>query len=157
MNASRPSPPRARSAARLGVVQALYQWEITQEPLSLILKDFVPRYLGRELDGDQYENADVEHFREIAEGVAERLIEIDQHLGQVCESKRGLGGMEPLMRAILRPGAYELLARLDVPARVAVNEYVNLAHAFFAGAEPGLINAMLDRLARTLRPGEFKP
>lgn len=144
----------ARAAARLGAVQALYQWDLTGDPLSQILKDFPERYLGRELDGDRYADADLDHFHDLAQGVAERLPDLDAALSEVSQS-RDLMAMEPLMRAILRPAAYELLARYDVPARVAVNEYVDIAHAFFSGPEPGLINAMLDRLARRLRGAEF--
>jgi N utilization substance protein B len=67
-----------------------------------------------------------------------------------------LDRLEVLLRAIMRAGAYELLARGGVPARVIINEYVDLAHAFFAGAEPRMVNGVLDRLARSLRPGELE-
>jgi N utilization substance protein B len=63
--------------------------------------------------------------------------------------------LEVVLRAVMRAGAYELLARLEVPARVVLNEYVDIAHAFFAGKEPKLVNGVLDRIGHRLRPGEL--
>ena len=63
--------------------------------------------------------------------------------------------LEAILRAILRAGAYELLARIDVPARVVISEYLEVAHAFFSGKEPSLVNGVLDRLGRLLRETEL--
>jgi N utilization substance protein B len=88
-------------------------------------------------------------------GVAERAEDIDRMLASALTESWTVERLEVVLRCILRAGAYELLARPGVPARAAINEYVELAHAFYAGAEPGMVNGLLDRLARLLRPEEF--
>ena len=89
-------------------------------------------------------------------GVAVRQAEIDERLGACLDKDRTLDRLEAVLRALLRAAAYELIARVDVPAKVVISEYLDVAHAFFSGAEPGFANGVLDRLARELRSGEIQ-
>jgi transcription antitermination protein NusB len=144
-----------RSLARLAAVQALYQIEFTGiEPASAVT-EFAAHRLGQEIDGDKYAEADRAFFGELVAGGSERREEIDRVIGAALPADWPLARLESVLRAILRVGAFELLARADVPARVVINEYVEIAHAFFSGKEPGMVNGVLDRLARTLRPDEL--
>ncbi len=144
-----------RGAARLAVVQALYQAEIAAAPVSEIVDEFLVHRLGREIDGDSYGEADREFFADLVRGTLERLGEIDQHLAGALVEGWPLERLDRTLRAMLRAGTYELLARPDVPPRVVITEYVDIAHAFFEGAEPGFVNGVLDRLGHLLRPEEL--
>jgi N utilization substance protein B len=142
----------SRSAARLGAVQALYQITSNGEPTSLVIAQFLDTRLGKELDGDQYAPADEDLFMDIVAGVSNRVKDIDKALTACLKGLLSLPRMETLVVAILRAGAYELLARPDMPTPVIINEYVDVAHAFFDQKEPGMINGILDNLAKTARP-----
>jgi N utilization substance protein B len=152
----RPLPGRKRSAARLAAVQALYQIDLTGEPVAAVIAEFVKHRLGREIDGENYGEADASLFTDIVRGVVDRQTDLDRIIGAALTPEWPLERLEVILRAILRAGAYELFARPDVPARVIISEYLDIAHAFFAGKEPGLVNGVLDRLARTLRPDELQ-
>ncbi len=141
----------SRSAARLGAVQALYQITSNSEPTSLVIAQFVDTRLGQELDGDRYFPADEELFADIVAGVSNRVKDIDQALAATLKGSLSLPRMETLIVAILRAGAYELMARPDMPTAVIINEYVDLAHAFYDQKEPGLVNGILDTVAKTAR------
>jgi N utilization substance protein B len=95
-------------------------------------------------------------FAELVEGTAARREDIDRGISSALTPDWPLERLEIILRAILRAGVYELLARPQVPAPVIISEYLDIAHAFFAGKEPGLVNGVLDRLARTLRPEGFR-
>ena len=144
-----------RSAARLNAVQALYQMEIASKCLNEILAEFEAHWMGREIEGEQYYDAEVDLFRDILKGVLGRQVEIDQMTDKALQDGWPLRRVEAIMRAVLRSGVYELIKRKDVPARVVVKEYVDIAAAFLEREEVGMINAVLDRLARELRVGEF--
>ncbi len=144
-----------RSAARLNAVQALYQMEIASKGLNEILAEFEAHWMGREIEGEQYYDAEVDLFRDILKGVLGRQVEIDQMTDKALQDGWPLRRVEAIMRAVLRSGVYELIKRKDVPARVVVKEYVDIAAAFLEREEVGMINAVLDRLARELRVGEF--
>lgn len=92
---------------------------------------------------------------DLVRGTMARRAEIDGCIGAALTPDWPLERLESVLRAILRAGAYELLARADVPVPVVISEYLDIGHAFFAGKEPGLINGVLDRLARTLRQSAF--
>ncbi len=144
-----------RSNARLAVVQALYQMEVGGKGLTDVLAEFETHWMGREIEGEQYKPAEVGFFREILQGVLDDQKLIDREIDAALQGGWPLARIEAVMRAILRAGAYELHKRNDVPMRVVIKEYVDVAGAFFGSVESGMINAVLDRLARETRPKEF--
>jgi N utilization substance protein B len=143
-----------RSAARLAAVQALYQMDLTQRDLNEVLEEFVTHRFEQEAVKD-YEGADHAFFRDTVSGVVHRQAEIDKEIGSHLAEGWRLSRIDSILRAILRSGVYELIARPDVPARAVINEYVEIAHDFFSGEEPGVVNGVLDKVARAKRPGEF--
>jgi N utilization substance protein B len=148
-----------RSAARLIAVQALYEMEIAGAPADAVLRQFMERRWRRrseEESGISLAEPDPRLLAVLVRGVAERLAELDQAIGGALDKARPLERLEVLLRAILRAGTYELLCQSDVPARVVIDEYMNVAHAFFAGKEPNLVNGVLDRLAHVLRREELE-
>jgi N utilization substance protein B len=144
-----------RGAARLAAVQALYQMDIAGTGVSDILAQFERHWLGGEVEGSQYLPAEAAFFRAIVNGVVAEQRMIDPLVDKALSEGWPLKRVEALVRAVLRAGAYELGGRSDVPARVVVSEYVDVAHAFVDPEETGMINAVLDTLARKLRAGEF--
>jgi N utilization substance protein B len=144
-----------RSAARLAAVQALYQAEMTGIAGRALTAEFVKHRLGREIDGDRYAPADEALFRVIAEGAETRHAEIDALISGALTPDWPLERLDAVLRAILRAAAFELVGHIEAPVRVVIAEYVDLGHAFFEGKETGLINAVLDRLGRDLRPAEW--
>ncbi len=145
----------ARSAARLAAVQALYQIEMSAARPDDVIDDFLHRRKGAEADEDGSLAMDAETFRALVRGVIERTAEIDGHIDGALEKGWQVARLERVLRAVLRAGCFELLAAPDVPARTVIDEYIEVAHAFFGRTEPALVNGVLDRLARALRPGEF--
>jgi N utilization substance protein B len=145
-----------RSAARLAASQALYQMEVADKGLADILAEFEAHWIGQVVEGDQYNPAELAFFRDIVSGVLRDQVAIDRGLDEALSSGWPLKRVEALMRAILRAAFYELRSRQDVPARVAITEYVDVAAAFYGAEESGMINAVLDGLARRTRPDEFK-
>jgi transcription antitermination protein NusB len=145
-----------RSAARLAAVQALYEMEVSGKGLTETLTEFEVFWIGREIEGDQYKGADFAFFRDILSGVLMSQGEIDRLIDQTLDRTWPLTRIESVLRAILRAGAYELMKRLDVPVRVAIKEYVDIAAAFFGREESGMMNAVLDAMARHLRAEEFE-
>jgi N utilization substance protein B len=146
---------RKRTVARLAAVQALYQIDLSDAKPDAVIAEFVKHRLGREVDGQNYGEADAALFADIVRGTAARREDLDRAISDILTPDWPLARLETVLRAILRAGAYELLARPDVPARVAISEYLDVAHAFYAGKEPGLVNGVLDRLAHRLRPGDL--
>jgi N utilization substance protein B len=149
-----PRPANQRGAARLGAVQALYQMDIGGSPLPHVIAEFEAHRLGSELEGQQLLPADVDFFRAVVAGVVEGQRQIDPIIDAALPPTWPLTRIDLTLRAILRCGVFELLSRRDVPARVAINEYVDVAKAFFSADEPGLVNGVLDRVARDTRPEE---
>lgn len=144
-----------RGAARLGAVQALYQMEVGGTTLGETVAEYENHRLGREVDGEQYAQADSGWFRSLVSGVLKSQAKIDPMIHKALPPDWPLARVDTLLRAILRVASYELSERKDVPARVVVNEYVDIAHAFFDGDEQGLVNGVLDRIARQVRPDEM--
>jgi len=144
-----------RSAARLAASQALYQMEIAGKGVDEILAEFEVHWMGQVIEGDAYKPADAAFFRDVVSGVLRDQLLIDRSLDDTLAEGWPLRRVEALMRAILRAAFYELRSRADVPARVVVTEYVDVAAAFFGPDESGMINAVLDALARQTRPAEF--
>jgi N utilization substance protein B len=144
-----------RGAARLAAVQALYQMDLAATPINEALAQFESHWIGREVEGEEYLPAEAAHFRDVVRGVVEDQRKLDPMIDQALQKGWPLKRIETVLRAILRAGAYELDRKPDVPARVVVAEYVDVAHAFVDREETGMINAVLDQLARQLRAGEF--
>ncbi len=147
----------ARSAARLTAVQALYQMEISGGAAEGVIGQFATTEPnGRVDEGDEpIAEADKVLFADLVRGAREKLTELDDMLAACLDESWPAERMEVLLRSILRCGAYELYSQPAVPARVVISEYVRVADAFFEGKEPSLVNAVLDRLSRVLRPDEF--
>jgi N utilization substance protein B len=149
-------PANKRGSARLAAVQALYQMEIAGTELADVVTEFENFRLGREIDGDTYREADPAFFREIVAGVVAYQRDIDPRVDSTLVEGWPLRRVDVTLREILRAGTFELLKRKDIPARVVIAEYVDVAKAFFAEDEPKIVNGVLDRIARTLRAGEFE-
>jgi N utilization substance protein B len=144
-------PAGRRGAARLAAVQALYQLDINGGKAEAIAQEFVDHRLGRELDGDTYGGADEALFRAILAGAAARRDELDNIIAAVLPDAWPIDRIDSILRQILRCGVYELAEQPEIPAPVVISEYVGVADAFYQGKEPGMVNAVLDRLARELR------
>lgn len=143
-----------RAAARLAALQALYQMEATEESVEAVIAEFRAHRLGQTGEGT-LEAADLGHFVNLVRGVVENQTALDQAIHGSLAPGWSLTRIDSILRALLRAAAHELFARPDIPARVVVNEYVEVARAFFEGEEPKFVNAVLDRLARARRPEEF--
>jgi transcription antitermination protein NusB len=148
-----------RRAARLAAMQALYQAEMTGTDPETVIAEFRAHRLGREIDGEDYGDADPAMFAELVRGVASKREEIDPMIAGSLSRDWSLERIERLARIGLELGVYELMAKADVPIAVVIDEYVDLTHAFFAGAEPRFVHGVLDRLGKRLRgaPGERPP
>ena len=142
---------KARSAARLAAVQALYQHAMEGTPLPRLLDEFHRHRLGAEIEGAQYADAEQAYFDGIVEGVIARYEEIDALLAARLSESWTLERLDRTMLQILRAGAWELLARADVPTASVISEYVDVAHAFFEKREAKFVNAVLDGVAKEVR------
>jgi N utilization substance protein B len=145
-----------QSAARLAAVQALYQAELSGTAVETVLAEFLAFRLNEEVDGVSLAAADRGLLELLVRGVGDNRDELDDMLAAVLDEDWPVERLEILLRILLRVGAHELSARPEAPVRVIVSEYVDLAGAFFGGKEPGLVNGVLDRMARTLRPEAFE-
>ena len=141
----------SRSAARLAAVQALYQHEMEGTPIPRLLKEFHDHRLGATIEDAQYVDAEREFFDDIVTGVGARCAEIDAAISARLADGWSLARLDRPMRAILRAGAYELLARRDVPVGSVISEYVDVAHAFYDKRESGFVNGLLDAIAKEAR------
>jgi len=150
-----PRKANRRGAARLAAVQALYQMDLAGTGLNEILAEFESHWIGREVEGEQYLPAEAAFFRDIVSGVVREQRALDPLVDAALAKTWPLKRIEAVLRAALRAGAYELEHRKDVPARVVVAEYADIAAAFVGREETGMINAVLDQLARQLRGAEF--
>jgi N utilization substance protein B len=151
-----PSPKlMKRSAARLAAVQALYQMDVAGSSLPDIFAEFESHWIGREVEGEQYADAEAAYFRDVVEGVLREQRALDPLVDDALQKGWPLKRVEAVLRAVLRAGAYELSHRGDVPARVVVSEYVDVAGAFLDKEETGMVNAVLEQIARKTRDSEF--
>ena len=146
--------PEARHAARLAAVQALYQMEMSGDSADDVAAEFTEFRFGREAEVTPGE-PDRDFFADLVHGVPARQKEIDAEVTKCLAKGWRLSRIDSLMRAILRAGAFELMARPDVPAKVVIDEYVGLTHVFDAEGDTPFINAALDKLARLKRPEDF--
>jgi transcription antitermination protein NusB len=149
-------PPVARSAARLGAVQALYQLDIGGADVGETLAQFSTRVAGDNFDNGETGHADYKHLRLVVEGAVREQKLLDPAVDSVLDKDWPLHRLDATVRAILRSAAFEIYFMEHVPARVAISEYVDVTDAFFDGGdEPRFVNGVLNTLARQRRPGEF--
>jgi len=151
-----PARSQARSAARLAAVQALYQMQMEGTALARLLNEFHQHRLGREVDDEDHEgevfvDAEVDFFDDIVSGVDARRKEIDELLVGKLADGWTIARLDKTMLQILRAGAYELMARADVPTATAINEYVDVAKAFFDDREAKFVNGILDAIGKDVR------
>jgi N utilization substance protein B len=142
-----------RRAARLAAVQALYQIDLTNTAPAAVIAEFK----AHRLDKDEHGPTDADYFSAIVEGASGQRAQIDATLAPLLAEGWAFERLEVVLRAVLRAAAYELIGRGDVPARVTITEFVEIARGFFSGKEPGFVNGLLDKLARQVRPDEFAP
>ena len=145
----------ARSAARLAAVQALYQMEASQTGVEDIIREFTEFRLGGEIEGERLHKADAKFFADILRGTIDAQQRLDPYLESNLATGWKLSRLDATARAILRAGLYELIRRPDVPCKVVIDEYLNVANAFFDGDEPKFINGVLDAAAMAARGDEM--
>lgn len=147
--------PELRGAARLAAVQALYQMELSGQGAGEVVTQFRNHEFG--YDGEEgFVAADEELFEDLVRGVVDNQVRIDAAIAERLTEKWKLSRLDVTLRALLRTATSELMLRLDVPARVVIDQYVTIAMDFYDGGEPKFVNAALDRLARNLRAHEFR-
>ncbi len=144
-----------RGAARLAAVQALYQMDIAGAGINDIFAEFESHWLGNEVEGDTYLPAEAAFFRDVVSGVVRDQKKLDPLIDEALSKGWPLKRIEAILRAVLRAGAYELEHRKDVPGRVVISEYVDVANAFVDREETGMVNAVLDQIGRHFRGDEF--
>ncbi len=142
---------KARAAARLAAVQALYQFEMEQTRLPTLLDEFHRHRLGAEIEEAQYAEAEVAFFDDVVTGTIARRDEIDGQIAARLAEGWKVERLDRTMLQILRAGTYELLARADVPTGTAIGEYLDVAHAFFDAKEAKFVNGVLDAVAKAVR------
>ena len=145
------SRSKARAAARLAAVQALYQRDMEATPVTQLLHEFHQHRLGATIEDAEYLEAEVDFFDDIVKGTVARIDQIDAAITGKLATGWNLARLDKSMRAILRAGSYELIARADVPAATVITEYVDVAHAFFDKREAGFVNGLLDAIAKDVR------
>jgi N utilization substance protein B len=148
---SAPTRSRSRSAARLAAVQALYQHEMEKTPIPKLLHEFHHHRLGATIEGVEYEEAEIDFFDDLVSGVNAREAELDGYIAARLTPDWPLQRLDRPMRQILRAGAYELAARIDVPTGSVISEYVDVAKAFYGQKEAGFVNGLLDAVAKDVR------
>jgi transcription antitermination protein NusB len=145
------SRSKARAAARLAAVQALYQLEMEATPIPTLLHEFHQHRLGAIIEEVEYAEADIAFFDDIVKGVDARREEIDRVIASKLSADWSLDRLDKPMRQILRAGTYELLARNDVPVGAAISEYLDVTDAFYDRREKGFVNGILDAVAKEVR------
>jgi N utilization substance protein B len=144
-----------RGAARLAAVQALYQMDIAGAGINDVIAEFESHWIGGEVEGEKYLPAEAAFFRDVVSGVVRDQARIDPLIDDALSRGWPLKRIDAILRAVLRAGAYELEHRKDIPGRVVVSEYVDVANAFVDREETGMVNAVLDQIGRQFRPDEF--
>jgi transcription antitermination protein NusB len=144
-----------RSQARLAAVQALYQMDIAATDLNKLIEEFTVVRFGADAEDETVAFADQSLFQSIVRGVVAHQAEIDPALDSQLAAGWRLNRIDATVRAVLRSGMFEILYRKDVPPRVIISEYVDIAKAFFEGDEPKVVNAVLDKLAKKHRGAEL--
>ncbi len=154
-NSASQSKRSGRSVARLAAVQALYQMEMSGADVETVILEFMSDRFGQEIDGEEYLAADQKLFAELVRGVVARQMEIDPLVARTVSEDWALARLDATLRALIRTATYELMGRADIPVKVILSEYIDIAHAFYSGDEPGFANGVLDKVARIVRPQSF--
>jgi N utilization substance protein B len=150
--------PRAvtRYTARLAAVQALYQMDLVQTGVNRVIGEFAEHRFGRDVEGQHYSEADQAFFEDLLTGVVREQAGVDKTIAAHLAEGWKLSRLDSILRAVLRAGVYELTHRPDVPVKVVINEYLDVANAFFEGGEEsGVVNGVLDKVARQVRLPEM--
>jgi len=142
-----------RHAARLAAVQAIYQMELTGNDAESVAQEFCEHRFGEIECGT--DEPDEDFFSDLVRGVPHHQVEIDRAIAEGLSENWKLQRIDSILRAILRAGIFELIVRKDVPVKVVIDEYLDIAHAFFGSEEPAFVNALLDRVAHRKRAAEF--
>ena len=145
------SRSKSRSAARLAAVQALYQQEMEGTPIAKLLHEFHSHRLGATIEDATYVDAEVDFFNDVVKGVDARRVEIDAAIRENLVEGWSLERLDKPLRQILRAGSYELIARPDIPIGSVINEYLDVAEAFYDAKEKRFVNGILDAIAKTAR------
>ena len=146
---------QARSAARLAAVQALYQMELASRGAEAVIREFLDHRFGHEIADGLALEADSEFFAALVRGAVAEQRNIDPLIQAHLAANWKLSRLDSILRALFRVASFELLKRPDVPVRAVINEYVDVAHAFFSGEEPAFVNGALDAIARDARRAEM--
>ncbi len=145
-----------RGTARLAAVQAMYQMDVAQTDAVAVIRQFVRYHFGHDIEGAYYDRADEPFFQDLVMGVVREQLTIDPLISRHLAEGWRLSRIDSILRAILRAATYELKDRRDVPFKVIINEYLDVAHAFFGGDEPRVVNGILDSIAREVRAEEMQ-
>jgi N utilization substance protein B len=146
--------PKHRRAARVSIVQALYQMDVAQAPSKTVVREFQNHRFGYS-DEPGMVQVDEPFFEDVVEGVVVSQEAIDKKISGLLPVKWPLRRLDLTLRSLLRASSYEIMRRPDIPALVIINEYVSIASDFFDGKEPGMVNGILDKLAKEVRAAEF--
>ena len=141
----------SRSAARLAAVQALYQQDMEGTEPARLIHEFHQHRLGATIEGDTYAEAEISFFDDLVSGTLARRDELDALIAERLAEGWSLERLDKPMKAILRVGTYELVARADVPVATVINEYLDVAEAFYDKREKGFVNGLLDAIAKNAR------
>jgi N utilization substance protein B len=142
---------QSRSAARLAAVQALYQQDMEGTPTPRLIQEFHHHRLGATIEDVTYADAESDFFDDLVSGWAARKDDIDALIAAKLTEGWSIDRLDKPMKAILRAGAYELLARPDVPKASVISEYLDVADAFYDKREKGFVNGLLDAIAKDAR------
>jgi transcription antitermination protein NusB len=142
---------KARSAARLAAVQALYQMDMEKIGLARLLDEFHAHRLGEEIEDAKIAHAEQSFFDDVVTGVDARRAEIDAKIEANLGEQWKIGRLDKTMLQLLRAGTYELMARADISTASVINEYVDVAHAFFDAKDAKFVNGLLDAVAKDVR------
>jgi N utilization substance protein B len=150
-----PDTKQMRSAARLFAVQALFQMETSGQTVEAVVREFETHRFGEVLDEGEMAEGDPKHFRKVVDGAVNWQAKIDQMTDRALVAKWPIDRIDPVIRALFRAAGAELV-EMDTPPKVVINEYVDVAKAFFPeGKEAKFVNAVLDHMAREAKPAAF--
>ena len=146
---------KGRSAARLACVQALYKMEVSDADANEVIDEFISYWFDKDRRGAEFPKADIAHFTNVVRGVVQQQADIDQLIDAALTDDWALKRLDKTLRALLRAGTYELIGKTEIPVRVVIDEYLEIAHAFFEESEPSFANGVLDNIARRVRASEL--
>lgn len=146
--------PKLRRAARMAIIQALYQMELSGEPSKVVIRQFIEHRFGYD-DEPGMVHVDEIFFEENVQGTVDFQSDIDAVISEKLPKTWPLRRLDMTLRALLRAASFEIMRRPDIPGIVIISEYLALANDFFDGKEPAMVNGILDAVARSVRAAEF--